>query len=406
VSVNMPKSNLALSNLRAVVIVIVLAFHSSLAYLASTPAITSAFDQPPYHWQAFPIVDTHRWLGFDIFCAWQDVSLMSLMFFLSGLLASGSLTRKGASAYLSNRWWRIGLPFALAVIFLSPPSFYPAYLIRTAEPSLSNYWSQWISLPSWPSGPEWFLWQLLALNTIAALIYALWPGYIAQLRRLAAWAGTRPLKFYALLVTVTAAGYVPISFFFSPWSWSALGPFSLQLSRAAVYPAFFFAGMTLGSNGLEHGLLACDGPLARHWRAWLGLAGVTFAIWAGFTSLTLPHWHAASLAARLGASAAFPLACAAGGFSLLAGSLAFGSKRSWIVDSLSTNAYSIYLIHYVFVVWLQYALLGSELFAAVKMVIVLTVTLILSWGLSAAFGRLVMGPQGLVPKRMVSTAPR
>ena len=44
----------------------------------------------------FPIVDTHRWFGFDLFCAWQDVSLMSLMFFLSGLFVPSSLTRKGS----------------------------------------------------------------------------------------------------------------------------------------------------------------------------------------------------------------------------------------------------------------------------------------------------------------------
>ena len=35
--------------------------------------------------ERFPIVDTQRWLGFDIFCGFQDVYLMSLMFFLSGL---------------------------------------------------------------------------------------------------------------------------------------------------------------------------------------------------------------------------------------------------------------------------------------------------------------------------------
>jgi hypothetical protein len=84
----MSQANLALSNLRGIVIVIVLAFHSSLAYLASVPTQSTRFDQAPYTWQAFPIVDTHRWIGFDVFCAWQDVSLMALMFFLSGLFVA------------------------------------------------------------------------------------------------------------------------------------------------------------------------------------------------------------------------------------------------------------------------------------------------------------------------------
>src|SRR5689334_1455723 len=92
-------SSIALSNLRAIVIVIVLAFHAVLAYLASLPPKPFAFDVAPYRWQATPIIDTARWFGFDLFCAWQDVSLMSLMFFLSGVFVPGSLKRKGGRSF-------------------------------------------------------------------------------------------------------------------------------------------------------------------------------------------------------------------------------------------------------------------------------------------------------------------
>jgi glucan biosynthesis protein C len=401
----MTKANIALSNLRAVVIVIVLAFHSSLAYLASAPSPLTAFDQAPYTWQAFPIVDAHRWLGLDLFCAWQDVSLMSLMFLLSGLLASGSLMRKGMWTYISDRLRRIGLPFVLAATFLSPLAFYPAYLTRTVDPSPSGFWHQWLSLPSWPAGPQWFLWQLLALNALAAGLYGVALGFIAQLRRVAAWAGTRPTKFFALLVAVSAAGYVPLALAFSPWSWAALGPFSLQLSRPLVYLTYFFAGFALGSYGLDRGLLALDGPLARNWWAWLAAAVASFGLWAGVTSLTLPDWSTASLPAQLGASLAFPIACATGGLFLLAACLRFGSRRFWVLDSLSANAYSMYLVHYVFVVWLQYSLSSADLIAAVKAAIVLTGVLALSWGSSIAFGRL-MAAAPVTAKRAVWPVPR
>jgi glucan biosynthesis protein C len=53
-------SSIALGNLRAVVIVIVLAFHSVLPYLASLPATAHRFDSAPYLWQAFPIIDSQR----------------------------------------------------------------------------------------------------------------------------------------------------------------------------------------------------------------------------------------------------------------------------------------------------------------------------------------------------------
>src|ERR1700683_5269882 len=97
---SMSRSSLALDNLRAVVILIVLAFHSVLAYVQWIPSRASGFDQPPYGWRAFPILDSHRWFGFDLFCAWQDVYLMSFMFFLSALFTWPSLARKGGRTFL------------------------------------------------------------------------------------------------------------------------------------------------------------------------------------------------------------------------------------------------------------------------------------------------------------------
>src|SRR5262249_7409111 len=79
------RASLAIDNLRGVVILLVLAFHSVLPYLAFLPAWPFAFDREPYLWRAFPIVDPVRWIGFDLFCAWLDVFLMSFFFLLSGL---------------------------------------------------------------------------------------------------------------------------------------------------------------------------------------------------------------------------------------------------------------------------------------------------------------------------------
>ena len=51
----------------------------------------------------------------------------------------------------------------------------------------------------------------------------------------------------------------------------------------------------------------------------------------------------------------------------------------------------MYLVHYVFVVWLQYALLNVALFAVVKAAIVFAVTLTLSWGTIVAMRRVPLG---------------
>lgn len=401
----MSKSSLALSNLRAVVIVIVLAFHSSLAYLVNIPS-SVAFNQAPYTWEAFPIADPHRWLGFDIFCATQDVSLMALMFFLSGLLTGPSLERKGSRLYLVERLRRIGVPFALAVIVLCPISLYPAYAVRTAGPTLDGYWQQLLSLPFWPIGPQWFLWQLLVLNAMAAGVFAAAPHVLRHFRRFADWAGTRPVGYYGALTGVSILAYTPLAYIYSPFTWHEFGPLALQLCRPLLYITVFFAGFALGSRGLDRGLLAVDGALARQWGWWTALAVAAFFAWAGLTSLTMPDWAAAPVAARFGSALAYPPACIAGGLAMVAVFLRFSRTHLRILDSLSANAYGMYLVHYGFVVWMQYALLSYDLAAPVKALIVLAVTLALSWPASAAINRLVAGSMLSAPKRPVWTVSR
>ena len=78
------------------------------------------------------------------------------------------------------------------------------------------------------------------------------------------------------------------------------------------------------------------------------------------------------------------MACASGCFVFVALFLRFGQHRSWVYDSLSESAYGMYLVHYVFVVWMQYALLDLPLFAIVKAAIVFAVALLLSWATTAA----------------------
>jgi hypothetical protein len=56
----MSATSLALSNLRAIVILIVLGFHSIMGYLGSLPSEPHRLDAPPYDWQIFPIIEAGR----------------------------------------------------------------------------------------------------------------------------------------------------------------------------------------------------------------------------------------------------------------------------------------------------------------------------------------------------------
>ena len=205
------RTSLAIDNLRAFVILLVLSFHSVLAYIDFLPHRPFAFDDPPFLWRAFPIVDPQRWLGFDLFCAWQDVGLMSLMFFLSGLFVPSSLASKGSWKFLSDRLLRIGVPMALAVLVLAPLAYYAAYRITAVDPGPDAYLQHWLALPFWPSGPQWFLGQLLAFTILAAALHRFLPGWDQHLVRLVAGADGNPVRFLVILMTLSSLAYVPLA---------------------------------------------------------------------------------------------------------------------------------------------------------------------------------------------------
>jgi peptidoglycan/LPS O-acetylase OafA/YrhL len=376
------KSSVALSNLRGLVIVIVLAFHSFLAYLGFLSASVAPFDDPPYQWRAFPIVDNHRWFGFDIFCAWQDVYLISLMFFLSALFTWPSLVRKGTGHFVRDRFQRLGVPFLFAVLVVVPIAEYPAYRVTALDPSLHAYVRHYLALPFWPNGPMWFLWELLVLTVVAAGLHRFAPHWIESLGRWSAFARTHPSRYFLAFAAAAALAYVPLALAFTPWRWANYGPFSLQFSRPLLYAVVYIAGLGIGAYGLERGLLAPEGMLARRWTVWLAGAFAFFLLWMGLTGLGMTQKGGEPFALRVIVDVSFALACTSGCLAAIAGCLRFATRRSRVLDSLANNAFGMYLLHYPFVVWLQYALLGVALFAIAKAMIVLAGTLLLAWALA------------------------
>src|SRR6266404_3308354 len=385
----MSRSSVALSNLRGFAIVMVVAFHAFIAYLGSQPASPLPFDAPPYAWLANPIVDSARWFGFDLFCALQYVYLMHLMFFLSGLFVWPSLSRKGARTFLYDRLVRLGVPFVVGLYVLMPISLYPVYRVTSVDASWSAFWSHWIALPFWPSGPMWFLWLLLVFNLAAVGLYWLAPRAGEALGELSAKAGSHPGRFFIALVSISALAYLPLAAVFEPWRWMQFGPFAFQPSLAPQYAVYFFAGLGVGAYGFERGLLEGDGMLARRWARWLLGSDAAFLLWVGPTALVVQGTLVPGL--RLVANLGLVLCAASACFALAAAFLRFAGRHRPVFESLADNSYGIYLVHYVFVIWLQYMLLHAPLFAVAKAAIVFTGTLTLSWAITAAICRVPIG---------------
>ena len=382
------KSSLALNNLRAVIILVVLAVHASLAYLGS--AVPSVFDKPPYAWRAFPIVDSHRWFGFDIFCAWTDIALMVLLFFVSALFSWPSLQRKGTGTFLADRFVRLGIPYLFGVTVLMPIAIYAVYRARAVDPSLSAYVHHLLALPFWDNGPMWFLWQLLALTVIAGALHRYAPRAIESLGALSAKAGARPGRYFLWLTAAAILAYVPLALAFGPMTWAERGPVSIQFCRPLFYLVFYVAGLCAGVRGFDQGLLASDGALARGWAGWLSGNALSLVVWMALMGLSIMT-HSTSLALQTVIAIVFAITAASGVFAALAVTLRFGGFYSRALDGLSQNALGLYFLHYPFSVWLQYALLGAALFAFAKAMIVFGLSLVATLALMILLRRVPFG---------------
>lgn len=397
------RSSIALNNLRGVVILIVVAFHSVLAYLGWLGPASFRFDSSPFQWRAFPIIDSHRWFGFDVFCAWQDVSLMALMFFLSALFAWPSLKRKGPGRFLSERFQRLGVPFIFGIAIVMPIALYPVYRLTAVDPGLTAYARHYLALPFWPNGPMWFLWQLLALSFFAAALRRVAPKAVEYLAILSGFA---PGRYVVGMLGAAILAYVPLALAFTPWAWAEHGPLALQFSRPLLYCVLYCAGLGIGAHGLDRGLLAPDGPLMRNWAIWLACALASFLLWMGLTALGMSYVPAAPFAMQLAEDVAFASACVAGCLFAVALCLRYGAVPSRTLNNLSENAFGIYLFHYPFVVWLQYALLTVAWFAIAKAAIVFAGATTLAWAMAVAarsvpLGSLLVGAE----RRLLASAP-
>jgi hypothetical protein len=372
--------------LRTFITLVVVAFHAVIAYMVG------AHFNPTFYW-SMPIVDTDRWYGFDIFVDLNDAYFMSLFFFLSGLFVWPSLNRHGLASYLRERSLRLGLPWAVTVVFLIPLAYYPSYRLTGADPDYLSYWQHTLAFAGWdtvwPSGHTWFIAMLLIFSIAVAAVLVLIPSTVGALGRVGAVAERRPFAFICALVTLSWVGHGLMVHAFGPYRWFGLGPCAFQASRLPLYTIYFLAAVGVGIHGLGRGLLARDGPLARRWATWL-LAGLaSFALLEGMKWL-FPEVQGttAAILPMAAWSLTFTLTCATFSFALLAIFLRFVTSQTAILDNLRGDAFGIYLVHYVFIVWLQFALLGQPLPAVAKAGLVFLFTIALSWATTDAIRRI------------------
>ncbi|MES2945608.1 MAG: acyltransferase family protein, partial [Pseudomonadota bacterium] len=260
------KTNLiAIDYLRAFMTVLVLAVHSSLAYVNFAPSALHGFTDIPYMWVNYPVVDAQRWIGIDVYFLYTEHFLLGLMFLVAGLFIWPSIARKGRKGYLLGRLTRLGLPLVVVVALCSPLAYYPSYALRDSNPAVGDYLEQWLSLDFWSPGPCWFIAVLLIFDVVAVLLHRFLPGVIEGLGRFCSGAEHAPARFFMGLIGAAALVYVALCFYYGGTLWLTTPQYE-QTSHALLFLLYFFAGMGMGAWGLERGLLAPKGHLVRRWQ--------------------------------------------------------------------------------------------------------------------------------------------
>ena len=199
--------------------------------------------------------DRMRWLGFDLIVLFNDSFFMACMFFISGLFVHDSLTRRQPQDFLRHH--AAGMP----------------------DFSFPQFWWHTLTIGPWSSGSAWFLWVLLALDAIAALLWVTAPRAMEGLGQLIFAVRNRPMTAFAVFLAFSILIYLPLRLMFGDSAWLLPGhyPLPIQTSRILLYAGYFFAGVGVGAVGLQSGVLARNGALAKHWMAWLGFAMAAYA---------------------------------------------------------------------------------------------------------------------------------
>jgi surface polysaccharide O-acyltransferase-like enzyme len=341
--------------------------------------------------------DSQRWLGFDLVVLFNDSFFMALMFFISGLFVWDGLTQKGWAIFLRDRAWRLGVPFLISIFVLMPIAYYPTFLRYhlpgTTDFNFLHFWRNIFVVGPWPSGPAWFLWVLLVLDAVAAAVWCIAPGIIKSLSQIVYFARDKPITVFVVFLAVTIAAYEPLRLAFGDASWLEIGglPLPIQTSRMLFYTAYFFAGVIVGATNLKTGLLAKDGALARRWPIWFAVGMVFYGAILGLVYVhhnwvanfnAPPEWWSISY------SLAFTIFSGAMCFTVPAIHLRFARARWRFLDAMQPSAYGIYLLHYIFIIWLQYAVYDLPLHAGTKFAIVFVGTLAMSWAITIMLRRI------------------
>lgn len=378
--VNNSSRNLWIDYLRSAITFMVVAHHSSLAYTTF-----AWFDKDTYINSTHAIVDTKRWIGLDIFENFNDVFFMSLMFLIGGLFLMKSINKKGAIIFIKDRFYRLFVPFLFLGTLFMLIAYFPSYYVGHGNIDIIAYIRDFFGTEKWPVGPPWFIWVLFVFNLLFALFYRVYIKLSDNIRLKLTVIKNKPVSFFIIMFCFTWILYVPIAYIIGAGTWTGIGPFDFQLSRILLYFGYFTLGILIGNTDFNNEMFSTKSAIVKKWWLWLLLSLVvycTLTIIPGPLKHMLKNNTINEFYAWMIYYIIYAASCTISCIAFITTFRRVISKENNLWNSLSENAYLIYLVHYIFVVWCQFLLLNYNIPAFGKFSITVIFAFSFSWMVS------------------------
>lgn len=372
--------------LRSSITVLVVAHHSAMAYTTY-----AWFDKNAYINSTHAIVDTKKWIGLDIFINYNDVFFMSLMFLIGGLFLIKSINKKGSRHFIKDRFYRLLVPFLVLGTLLMLLAYFPAYYMAYGKWDLIAYVNDFFTVEKWPVGPPWFIWVLFLFNLLFALFHSQFYKLAEYIKTPISFFKNNYFAFFVCLFLITWILYTPMAIQFGAGTWIGLGPFDFQLSRIFLYFGYFIIGVLIGNTDFNNDVFSTKYAIIKMWWFWIILSLVSFSV---LTIISNPLMEMVRNRELKETSAwaiyhgVFVISCTSTCLAFITMFRKFTSGEKLWMSSLSKNAYLIYLLHFVYVVWIQFILLKFTMPAIFKFLITFILALIFSWSTSILLRRI------------------
>jgi hypothetical protein len=360
-----------IDNLRAVLVAWVIAGHALLGY-----TVVGGW---PYDEVTEATMPRYLELILGTILGPTALFVMGTFFFLSGLLASGSIARHGPAGFIRQRLFRLGLPWLLFTLLIWPLLMWAAY--RSAGHSLPIWEALQARQPFLDSGPLWFVQILL---------------YVSLGHALLTWGGqAHGLHPRAVPLVIVAAGIAVASFIIRIWfparSQQIL---DLHLWQWPQCIGLYVLGVFVAGQGWAERV-----PLRTARRCGITVVvaiatGIGVAALAGLSDFTrdgVPflggwHWQALSL------DVVEATLVVAGSVWLLGWAQRWLTSRRGGLTRVARGAYLAYLLQAPVLIGLEIAARSLDWPALVKALIVAMVAVSASFGLAWLFtGRMRIG---------------